>query len=125
MPKKARKGPKPGTLYKDVARTSVGINIAAARRRKGMTQERLAHSTGLDKTTISYYERKAVAIPLESLQRIARALNVSVDYLMNTKGNQADLTASKALLIRLERAKSLPPEKQKLIVDLIDTLSSS
>jgi transcriptional regulator with XRE-family HTH domain len=124
MPRKKQKGPMPGTLFKDVQRTSVGLNITAARRRRGITQQELADKTNLDKTTISYYERKAQAIPLTNLQRIAEVLNVSADYILNSKADtMADMAASKALLKRLEVAKTLSIEKQKLIVDLIDNLS--
>ncbi len=125
MPRKKTKGPKPGTLFKDVQRTSVGFNITAARRRRGITQQELADKTNLDKTTVSYYERKAKAIPLTNLQRIAEVLNVSANYLLNSKADQADMTASKSLLKRLDKAKSLPAEKQKLIVDLIDNLTTA
>ena len=123
MPRKKTKGPKPGTLYKNVQRTTVGFNITAARRRRGITQQELADKTELDKTTISYYERKASAIPHANLQKIAGVLNISADTILNAKANMADMTASKPLLKSLEKAKTLPPEKQKLIVDLIDNLS--
>lgn len=101
------------------------MNIAAARRRRGMTQLQLAEKAGLNKSTVSHYERKAQAIPLANIQRIAEILNVSVDYLLNGKADRNDLSASKPLLKRLEKAKDLTPEKQKLIVDLIDSLTSA
>lgn len=123
MPRKKRKGPKPGTLFKDVERTKVGLNIAAARRRRGITQAQLAQKASLDKTTVSYYERKCLSIPFDKLNRIAEALNVSTDFLLNGDATRSDMVASKALLTRLEKAKSMPPEKQKLIIDLIDNLS--
>lgn len=123
MPRKKKKGPKPGTLFKDVQRTSAGLNITAARRRRGMTQAQLAAKASLDKTTVSYYERRCQAIPLDALRRIAEVLNISTDFLLNGDATAADLSASKALLTRLEKAKAMPPEKQKLIIDLIDNLS--
>ncbi len=124
MPRKKRKGPKPGTLFKDVQRTKVGLNITAARRRRSMTQTQLAEKVGLDKYTISYYERKCQSIPLDTLSRIAEALNVSADFLLYGDATRADMSASKALLTRLEKAKTMSPEKQKLIIDLIDNLSN-
>jgi transcriptional regulator with XRE-family HTH domain len=122
MPRKKRKGPKPGTLFKDVQRTAVGLNIAAARRRRGITQSQLAEKACLDKTTISYYERKCQSIPFDKLHRLAEALNVSTDFLLNGDATRADMSASKAFLTRLEKAKAMPQEKQKLIMDLIDNL---
>jgi transcriptional regulator with XRE-family HTH domain len=125
MPKKRTKGPKPGTLYKNVQRTPIGANIAAARRRRNMTQQQLADATGLDKTTVSYYERRAAAIPWATLQRIAEVLSVSADFLLNTKPATADLSATKGLLQQLDKAKTLPPAKQKLVADLIDNLATA
>ena len=125
MPRAKRKGPKPGTLFKDVPRTDVGLNITAIRRRRGMTQQQLADKTGLKKPTISYYERRCRAIPMDVLRKIAEALNTSMDNLLTgTPSNRSDLSVSKPFLRRLEKAKSLPPEKQKLIMDLIDNLST-
>lgn len=123
MPRKKRKGPKPGTLFKNVPRTKVGLNITAARRRRGLTQTQLAVKVGLGKHTISYYERKCQSIPLDTLGHIAQALNVSVDFLIHGDATQADMIASKALLVRLEKAKTMSPDNQKLIMDLIDRLS--
>jgi len=125
MPRNKRKGPKPGTLFKNVQRTKVGLNITAARRRRGMTQTQLAEKIGLDKYTVSYYERKCQSIPLDTLRGIAEALNTSVDFLINGDATRTDMAASKALLTRLEKAKTMPPEKQKLIIDLIDNLSDN
>jgi len=122
MPRKKQKGPKPGTLFKDVKRTAVGTNIAIYRRRRGVTQAELAEKTGMDKTTVSYYERKAIAIPLDKLQKIAEVLKVPADILLSGKATINDLEVNKPLLKRLEKAKSLPPEKQKLLIDLIDNL---
>jgi transcriptional regulator with XRE-family HTH domain len=123
MPRKKQKGPKPGTLFKDVQRTAVGMNITTIRRRRGITQHELADKTGLDKTTISYYERKAIAIPLEKIQKIAHVLQVPTDALINGKSSPVDLQVGKPLLKRFEKAKTLPQDKQKLIIDLIDNLS--
>lgn len=88
-----------------------------------MTQTQLAEKTGLDKHTISYYERRCQSIPLDKLRNIAETLNVTSDFLLSGDATRADMAASKALLTRLEKAKTMPPEKQKLIIDLIDNLS--
>ena len=120
MPRKKQKGPKPGTLFKDVNRTAVGMNITAIRRRRGITQQQLADKTGLDKTTISYYERKAIAIPLDKLQMIAHVLQVSADALINGKASPIDLQVGKPLLKRFEKAKTLPQEKQDKLMDFAD-----
>jgi transcriptional regulator with XRE-family HTH domain len=122
--RKRKTGPKPGTLYKNVTRTEIGIKLAALRREKGISQQTLAERTGLTKRVISYYEREAKTIPSNNLQKIAKAFNVEVDLLLNHEVQKSVLKQNRAFLKRLEKAKNLPPEKQKLISDLIDNLIS-
>ena len=122
MPSKKR-GPKPGTLYKNVKRTDLGVRIAALRRERGLTQERLAKRAGLSQRAISYYERESNAIPVDRLRRIADALHVSIDEFLKRVPPAAELKANRAFLRRLELAKTLPPRAQKILSDMIDTLA--
>lgn len=124
--KKTRKGPLPGTVYKDVKRTELGNKIAALRIEKGLSQDDLAEKAGLTKRTISFYEREATNIPAVKLQQIANALHVTVDYFLNDKKTITETKSeptNRAFLKRLEKAKELTPQKQKLIMDMVDNLS--
>jgi len=64
-----------------------------------------------------------MAIPVDKLQKIATILKVSTDVLINSEPDRTDLGASKPLLKSFEKAKTLPPEKQKLIIELIESFS--
>lgn len=67
----------------------IGINVASRRHELGMTQEKLAELTI---NFISKVERGAATdIKAGTLQSLAKALNVSMDELMNgkTKGRHA------------------------------------
>jgi transcriptional regulator with XRE-family HTH domain len=125
MTTKKRKGPAPGTVYSDIKRTAIGTQIVSFRRQKGYSQSDLARKTGLSKRMISFYERECETIPVNKLQKIATALSVGLDELTNAKPNKTNLTIKKSFLKRLEKAKSLPPEKQKVVLDIIDQLSGS
>ena len=59
------------TLIKSVAST-----IRQFRKAKGMSQEELAHISGLDRTYISGVERGIRNITLESLEQIIKALDI-------------------------------------------------
>lgn len=59
------------TLIKSVAAT-----IRKFRKTKGMSQEELAHISGLDRTYISGVERGVRNITLESLEQIIKALDL-------------------------------------------------
>ena len=118
---KKKKGPAPGTLYKNVTRTESGKKLAALRRSRGLTQSELAKRTGLTQRVISYYERESETIPSQHLRKIAHALNVTTDKILGYETEPTNLEINRAFLRRLEIAKTLPPKKQKIINDLIDS----
>jgi transcriptional regulator with XRE-family HTH domain len=120
---KKKHGPIPGTQYKNIRRTKLGSNIAAARRLRGISQETLAEKTGISSRMISYYERESENIPANKLLKIAEALKVTTDQLLNETPDTTNLETSRALLKRIETLKQLPNVKQKVILDMIDQLS--
>lgn len=88
-----------------------------------MTQQALADKTDLTKRMISYYERESETIPSNHMQKIASALGVAVDDLINHKPSSAVLDVNRGFLRRLETAKTLPTKEQKIISDMIDSLA--
>ena len=62
----------------------LGRRLAAARKRAGMTQAELAAALGerYDQSVVSAVERDRTALRLEGAVRAARALSVSLDYLV-------------------------------------------
>jgi transcriptional regulator with XRE-family HTH domain len=121
---KKKRGPAPGTVYTKMKRTPIGTRIVSFRREKGFSQTDLAAKTGLTKRMISFYESRCEAIPINKLQRIAQALGIGLDELVNGNTNPTNLTTSRALLKRLETAKTLPEEKQKALIHVIDSMVS-
>lgn len=67
--------------------TDVGSRIRMARRVAGLLQEQLAEKAGIDQATVSRWEhRDEVPDRAGSLLAIARALGVSVDWLLTGEG---------------------------------------
>ena len=60
--------------------------MRSAREQKGLTQEQLAHICGTTARTIQRYESGASRPKAEVVQKIAKALDVSVDALLGTEG---------------------------------------
>jgi transcriptional regulator with XRE-family HTH domain len=120
---KKKRGPKPGTQYKNIKRTKLGENIAAARRNRGMSQRELAARTGVSNRMISYYERESENIPAAKLQKIATVLKISPDHLLGYREDSDALGISRALLKRIEVLKRLRPDQQKVVLDVIDQMS--
>jgi transcriptional regulator with XRE-family HTH domain len=84
----------------------IGARVRDARRRAGMSQDDLADAIRAEPATLSRYETAKRAFPIDTLERIAKALNVSVVDLVGAEPPtaQADLTPDEARLLGLYRA---------------------
>ena len=56
----------------------VAARVVALRQQRGLSQEALAQKTGLNRVTLARLERALHPPNLETLERIARALRVSL-----------------------------------------------
>lgn len=71
---------------------NVGERIRAARKQAGMTQKDLAEKTGICRSGICLYESGKRTIDINSLRKIASALNVPIESLLSdqTANDQKD-----------------------------------
>lgn len=60
-----------------------GRKVREERTKLGLSQERLASRTGVHRTYIGMIERAEKNITLENIEKIARALKIPLDKLMN------------------------------------------
>ena len=100
----------------------IGDRIKELRKEKGMTQKELANAMGVTASMIGQYET-GIRIPkYETLERVAKALSISVETLMG-KGIEVDLGL---LAIDLIRKYGLSVETaEKIVSDCVDTLDLS
>ena len=61
-------------------------NLKAIRKQKHMTQGQLAEATRLHRVTIAKYEAGHVSPTLESAQKLAKALGVAIEELLQEAG---------------------------------------
>ena len=59
-----------------------GNNVREIRKMRNLSQEKLAELSGLHRTYIGMIERAEKNISLSNIQRIAHALNVSIETLL-------------------------------------------
>jgi len=64
----------------------IAKNIGTLRKKQKMTLQQLADMTGLTKGYLSKIERSQKSPPFSTLNRVARALGVDVNYLINENG---------------------------------------
>lgn len=63
---------------------TLGENIQAARKKKGLSQEALAEQVGVSRQALGKWEKDTALPSLDNLQALAAALDVSVDALLGT-----------------------------------------
>ncbi len=61
----------------------VGFNIRKIREEKGLSQEKLAALAGLHRAYVGQIERGEKNIGLKNLEKIAKALNVRIQLLLD------------------------------------------
>jgi transcriptional regulator with XRE-family HTH domain len=66
-------------------RVRVGLNLQALRRARGLSQEELAHRADMHQTYLSGIERGRRNPSVRVLDRIARALEVDVEELVQKR----------------------------------------
>ena len=98
---------------------ALGNRIKAARERMHITQEELAARVDYSVDHMSVIERGVKPPKLDKLIDIANVLEVSLDELLQEDLNSANQSQASILS---ERLKALPPEKQRKVLKILDTL---
>jgi transcriptional regulator with XRE-family HTH domain len=102
-------------------RGSLGARLKRLRRHHGKTQAALAAEIGSRVWAISRIERGRVAtFSPEMLLALARALHVSVDYLLAGGGGRAGMVRDPRLAQRLNALNSLPAEQTENLLHFLD-----
>lgn len=63
----------------------IASNIVALRKKQGITQEQLAHKSGIDRSYMGYIENAKHNISVGMLEKIAVALEVEIGELVEKK----------------------------------------
>ena len=103
-----------------------GERLSTLRTAHGLSQVDFAAKVGSTREMVNYYERRAKNPTADFVQKAAKILGVSVDELLGVK----PLTPRKPgpaskLQQKIDRLRQLPETKQKLVLDLLDTVLQS
>ena len=103
----------------------VGHPIAALRRERGWTQPELAARLGTTVKMVTYYEREAKNPTRKTIEQFAHAFEVSpADLVGESAGPKRPRTKPgppSRLQQRLTDLQKLPREKQKVVLQLLDS----
>ncbi len=97
-----------------------GQRMAAARKRRGLSQAELAGLLGIARSMIDYYERRATNPTLDFIERTAAALKVSTAELVGREMPRKRPGPSPKLQRQLEEIQKLPKARQKFVLQAID-----
>jgi transcriptional regulator with XRE-family HTH domain len=102
--------------------TSFGQRLTEVREAKGFTKDKLGKAINIHYSQIGRYERNEASPSADALKKMANALDVSTDYLMN--GTTADLAAEniqdKTLINQFNRITELSSDNKIVVSKLID-----
>ena len=69
--------------HRKLARCVLAANLRRLRSAQGLSQEQLAERAGVHRNYLGRVERREQNVGLDNLERIARALNISVSELLS------------------------------------------
>jgi transcriptional regulator with XRE-family HTH domain len=100
----------------------LGAKIKELRKKKGLTLEQLAEKIGSGKSYIWELENRGVKRPsAEKLTLIAKALDVTAEYLINNEQTEPSQDMEREVFFR--KFNSLDKEDQDKIKDIVDMWS--
>lgn len=103
------------------AEKTIGSRIAAARKRRGMTQVTLAAKLGMSQSLLSRYERGDVRLHGALVGAFARALQVGADEILGIKEPRApEVLADRRFVRRLQMIEQLSKRKKEALLTTID-----
>lgn len=94
-----------------------GNKITQIRKEKGLSREDLGKQVGTSGAIIGRYERGDMAPSIEIATKIAKALNVSLDFLV---GNSTLIIKDNKILERLENIAKMPQNEKTQLFNVID-----
>jgi len=117
----ANERPEPKETKDEAMTTSLGAKIKRHRQEKGYSLDKLAELTDSSKSYIWELENRDTRKPSgEKLTRIAQALEVTTDYLLDDSEEPSDQVLKEAFFRKFSKLKL---EDQEKITDMIDLWS--
>jgi transcriptional regulator with XRE-family HTH domain len=100
-----------------------GQRLAALRKERGHSSAEFARLAGISEDMLTYFERRATNPSAAFVRKAAELLGVTADDLLDGAGKPARKPGPpSALEQRIAALRALPRERQKLVIDVIDTV---
>jgi transcriptional regulator with XRE-family HTH domain len=106
----------------------LGRRIAERRKALGMNQTELAEVLGISQQTMANYEAGIVRVAIAMLPTLAQTLGLTIEELIGADSRKVAKAAPKKrgpapkIQQQLERLSALPKAKQRVIVQVLDSM---
>jgi len=99
----------------------LGERIRAERRKQDLTQERLAEMADISNSFMGHIERGGRTLSIETLAKLANALNLSIEYIVCGAFNyQPDMLPGEIL----DALKQMSGSQRKVFLNIMKTLAA-
>jgi len=116
-----------GKKLSEIPRSPLGERLYRTRKARGISQTELGKHVGLSQRMVSHYEGAPLeGPPLATLAKMAKALNVTLSYLLGEstlKGIKDDI--SPPLRRHMRTVQQLPAKDQKKVFEYAELLAKS
>lgn len=102
--------------------TTFGKRLVEMRKKRGLTQQQLCELVGVHVSHISNYENGRSQPTLDTIRRLALALDVTADELVFDPAERRPQVNNKELIKQWERIEELPEEDRKALKMLVEGL---
>ena len=93
------------------------------RESNGYTQAAFARELGITRRMMCYYEKESTTLPAtQTLVKLAKVLDCSVDVLLGNKENVDGRTAEAKILKTLKQVVKLPKDDRDILMQMVDGL---
>ncbi len=102
--------------------TGFGSRLVVLRKAAGFTQQELAQELGVSRRMIAYYEGETEHPPTTILPRLAQALKVSADELLNGDGQREAIPEHTNIRLqrKLQQLEKLSVKERRQAMQLLD-----
>ena len=97
---------------------SLRERIIELRKKRGISQAELARQSGVHTNVLGRYERGEAKTYVDTAAKIAKVLNISLDYLVGNTDDELD----EQMLQRVSTISQLPEEEKEKILMVVDAL---
>ena len=110
-------------------RTILANNLIRLRKKHGLTQEELSKLSGVSRRTIALYETRQANPPIENIEKLAKALNTTIEKLIDFSEDYNKLEENLSnidsrTLKKFIQILSLTPEQRHMVYAFVDSLTN-